>query len=377
MDAWTKIAAARTRLILDKPFLGALALRLPLIEAEASWCRSTWSNGKSLYYNSRYINSLDVEQTQFAVSREALHCALLHFYRRGNRDQKLWVSACDLAVNPLLIEDGLKAAPDTMYLPEFNGMTAEEIYPLLQDNELQQAPSRDEGNDDDSGPQHPQQQEAQNLSQNDMEMLAVQWRQRLASAAQQAQQAGKLSAEQARLVDFFLQPKLPWRSLLAQHLSPTARNDYSYTRPSSRRGDPAVFPGLRSEEVDLVVAVDTSGSIRQSEIEQFFSEVNAIKGQIRARIALLCCDAEIGDGFPVFFEAWDDFKFETLVKGGGGTDFRPVFRWIDQQDMKPDTLIYFTDACGEFPDCEPSYPTLWLVKGKQKIPFGARIQLND
>jgi len=376
MDASTKIAAARTRLILDKPFLGALALRLPLIEVEGSWCRSTWSNGESLYYNRGYIDSLDVGQTQFAVSREALHCALLHFYRRGNRHQKLWESACDFAVNPLLIEDGLKVTPDTVCLTEFNGMTAEEIYPLLQDAELQLPQSRNDSNDDDSGAQ-PQQQEAQNLSQNDLEMLAARWRQRLAAAAQQAQQAGKLSAEQARLVDFFLQPKLPWRSLLAQYLSPTARNDYSYTRPSSRRGDPAVFPGLHSEEIDLVVAVDTSGSIREAEIEQFFSEINAIKGLIRARIALLCCDAKIDDKCPVFFEAWDEFKFETRVQGGGGTDFRPVFRWIDRQDMIPDTLVYFTDACGEFPEREPPYPTVWLVKGKEEVPFGIRIQLND
>jgi len=377
MDAPTKIAAARTRLILDKPFLGALALRLPLIEAEENWCRTTWSNGKSLYYNRGYIDLLDVGQTQFAVSREALHCALLHFYRRGNRDRNLWESACDLAVNPLLIEDGLKATPDTVYLAQYNGMTAEEIYPLLQDAELQGITSRNEGNDDDTGAQHPQQQEAQNLSQNDLEMFAARWRQRLASAAQQAQQAGKLSAEQARLVDFFLQPKLPWRSLLAQYLSPTARNDYSYTRPSSRRGDPAVFPGLHSEEIDLVVAVDTSGSIREAEIGQFFSEINAIKGLVRARIVLLCCDAEIDDECPVFFEAWDEFKFEARVQGGGGTDFRPVFRWIDRQDMKPDTLVYFTDACGEFPEREPPYPTVWLVKGKEEVPFGVRIQLYD
>ena len=190
-------------------------------------------------------------------------------------------------------------------------------------------------------------------------------------------QAGKLSVEMARLVDFFLQPKLPWRSLLAQYLSATARNDYSYTRPSSRRGDPSVFPGMRSEEIDLVVAVDTSGSIRETEIEQFFAEINAIKGQIRARITLLCCDDEIHGDFPVLFEAWDEFKFETHLKGGGGTDFRPVFRWIEQQDMNPDTLVYFTDACGEYPDHEPPYPTIWLVKGKKKVPFGVRIQLND
>jgi predicted metal-dependent peptidase len=199
----------------------------------------------------------------------------------------------------------------------------------------------------------------------------------VAAAVQQAMQAGKLSAQMARAVDFYLQPKLPWRSLLAQHLSATARNDYSYVRPSTRRGDPAVFPGLRSDEVDLVVAVDTSGSIREAEIGEFFAEINAIKGQLRARIALLCCDVEIAAECPLFFEAWDEFDCEPRVEGGGGTDFRPVFEWIDRQDRKPDTLVYFTDACGAFPAQEPPYPTLWLVKGGQEVPFGARIQLNE
>jgi predicted metal-dependent peptidase len=376
VDVPTKMAAARTRLILDKPFLGALALRLPLVEASAQSCRSTSSDGSSLFYNRAYINSLDVQQTQFALSREALHCALLHFYRRASRDPNLWQSACDHAVNPLLIDDGLTATPDTVYLPEYRGMTAEEIYPLLQDSDSQQQ-SRRQGAAGNPEQLQPSQAAAQSLSQAEMEILAGKWRQRLASAAQQAQQAGKLSAEMARMVDFFLQPKLPWRSLLAQQLSATARNDYSYTRPSSRRGDPAVFPGLRSEEINLVVAVDTSGSIREAEITRFLSEINAIKGQIRARITLLCCDASIGDGFPVFFEAWDNFHFEPRLAGGGGTDFRPVFRWVERQDIKPDALVYFTDACGDFPEREADFPVLWLVKGKQVVPFGIRIQLND
>jgi predicted metal-dependent peptidase len=255
MDASTKMAAARTRLILDKPFLGALALRLPLVEAETDWCQSTWSNGQTLYYNRAYIDALSVEQTQFALSREAMHCALLHFYRRGSRARKLWENACDFAVNPLLIEDGLQPTPDTVHLPEFDGMTAEEIYPLLRDNEQQQEQSENrdsgqqseqqqsEGNEPEA--QSEQQRSAERLPQSETERLAAQWQQRLAAAAQQAMQAGKLSPEMARLVDFFLQPKLPWRSLLAQHLSATARNDYSYTRPSSRRGDPGNRSGRR------------------------------------------------------------------------------------------------------------------------------------
>ncbi len=377
MDTITKLAAARTRLILDKPFLGALALRLPLVEAAEDSCRSTRCDARNFYYNRAYIDALDIDETQFALSRESLHCALLHFYRRGNRQPGLWDRACDLAVSSILIRDGLKPTPDTVYRPEFDGMTAEEIYPLLVDEAAgSAAPERPAGAGDRESQSSPRPIE-QSLRPSEIEILATQWQQRLAAAAQQAMQAGKLSAELARIVDFFLQPKLPWRSLLAQYLSATARNDYSYARPSTRRGDPAVFPGLRSDEIDLVVAVDTSGSIREAEIEEFFAEINAIKGQIRARIALLCCDAGIAAGFPMFFEPWEDFDFEPRVSGGGGTDFRPVFEWVERQDQRPDSLVYFTDACGEFPDHEPPYSTLWLVKGRQDVPFGARIQLNE
>lgn len=377
MDTATKMAAARTRLILDKPFFGALALRLPLVEVGADRCRTTRSDGKHLYYYRAYIDSLDIAETQFALSRESLHCALLHFYRRGNRDRMTWNKACDLAVNSILIRDGLQPTPDTDYRPEFDGMTAEEIYPLLIQDETERSRTNRSGSDEDHQPPSSLPQFGPGLRTDEMEMLATQWRQRLAAAAQQAMQADKLSAELTRVVGFLLQPKLPWRSLLAQHLSATARNDYSYARPSSRRGDPAVFPGLRSEEIDLVVAVDTSGSIRDTEIEEFFSEINAIKGQIRARIALLCCDSGITDEFPLLFEPWDNFDFEPRIGGGGGTDFRPVFEWVERQDSRPDSLVYFTDACGEFPRDEPNFPTLWLVKGGRDVPFGARIQLNE
>ena len=68
--------------------------------------------------------------------------------------------------------------------------------------------------------------------------------------------------------------------------------------------------------------------------------------------------------------------FKGQVSGGGGTDFTPVFDWVDQRDRAPDLLIYFTDAEGRFPPNEPAYPSLWLVKGNGDIPWGQRIQLN-
>ena len=84
-DVETKLAAARTRLILDKPFLGALVLRLPAAAADPKWCPTTATDARRLYYNEEYVGALDLEQVQFVLAHEALHCALSHFARRGHR----------------------------------------------------------------------------------------------------------------------------------------------------------------------------------------------------------------------------------------------------------------------------------------------------
>jgi predicted metal-dependent peptidase len=461
----TKLAAARTRLILDKPFLGALVLRLPMIAAKQDWCKTTATDARSFYYNPAFINSLDMSQTQFILAHEALHCALSHFFRREHRIKHRWDIACDFAINPLLVDDGLSPPPEALLFDAYRGMTAEEIYPLLDDNDQsetldqhlyddkteqqsqndpksppqskgnqqadkgqnkdgdkpdkdskprdQDEPDESQGREKDprskgSGTSHDSRQqekqagrgsasESENtqsgkqgeegrsntkqgadkpppLSSQEKENLAVQWQQRLAGAAQQAMQSGKFGGDMARIVDHMLQPRLPWRMLLADFMTASARDDFSYMRPSRREGS-AILPSLRSSQIDLAIAIDTSGSIRDEEIDEFLSEIDAIKSQLRARISLLPCDSELARDAPWIFESWDEITMPDL-KGGGGTSFVPVFDWADKQDKLPDLLVYFTDAVGQFPKVEPGYPVIWLVKGKQKTPWGRRIQLN-
>lgn len=413
-DIETKLSAARTRLILDKPFLGALALRLPVIEADPSWCRTTATDARAFYYNRDYIGALSPAETEFVLAHEALHCALLHFARRQHRVKHRWDLACDFAINPLLIADGLRPPPSALFLLEYDGMTAEEIYPLIDDNsedepldrhmydsDAQSQPEREhkspppdrsqnpasaqplelgDGNsgggrrpetDPDRGgvPQPPP------LTETEREALGVQWQQRLAGAAQQAQQAGKLGGAMARLVDHLLQPQLPWRMLLARYLTAAARDDYSFTRPSKREGA-AILPSLRSSQVELFVVIDTSGSIGPEQLREFLSEVNALKGQMRARVTLHACDAQLAADGPWHCETWEELRLPPTLKGGGGTSFIPAFEWAERQDRMPDLLLYFTDAEGAFPPQAPPFPVIWLVKGRAKVPWGQRIQLN-
>lgn len=400
-----KLAAARTRLILDKPFLGALVLRMPMEMGDPSWCQTTTTDARKIYYNHDYIDQLHTSETQFVLAKQALHCALSHFARRSHRIKHRWELACEYAVNPILIEEGFTPPPGTLVEDSYIGMSAEEIYRCLDDKddgEMDSENNEDEGNEDSKDPTEsgdsgqseqsnntsgdsPNQEnntsqnanpEPKPLSQAEQDNLTIQWQQRLAGAAQQAKQAGKLSESMARLVEFMLQPKLPWRVLLAKYMTSNARDDYNYSRPSSRRGDPSIFPSLRSSQVDIVVALDVSGSIDNEELNEFMSEVDAIKGQLRARISLLICDNKLAEGSPWIFESWEEFTLPKTFAGGGGTDFRPVFDWIKQQDQSPHLLVYFTDCNGRFPDTEPHYSVLWLVKGNASTPFGQRIQLN-
>ncbi|MDP2155566.1 MAG: VWA-like domain-containing protein [Sulfuricella sp.] len=412
-DIETKLAAARTRLILDKPFLGALALRLPMVAADPKWCQTTATDARSFYYNPGYIDALSLEQTQFVLAHEALHCALSHFARRQHRVKLRWDVACDHAINPLLVKDGLKPPPGALVLDSFEGMTAEEIYPCIAENNTDQPMDKHvyDGEDSQSGGQQqgdeqreggrgqtPRQDESESggspegtqqarqdsqsgapeprpLTAGEREALAAQWQQRLAGAAQQAQQAGKLGGLLARMVGELLQPKLPWRMMLARYMTQIARDDYSYMRPSRREGQ-MILPSLRSEQADIVVALDTSGSVSSEELNEFLAEVNTLKGQLRARITLHACDTALAEGGPWIFEPWEEFKLPREFQGGGGTDFRPVFEWVEQQGRSPDLLLYFTDAEGDFPPSEPHYPVIWLVKGKAPVPWGQRIQLN-
>jgi len=395
----TKLSAARTRLILDRPFLGALVLRMPMLPSDPKWCATIGTDARNFYYNPDYIDSLTLEQTQFALAHEVLHCALSHFARREHRVKERWDIACDLAINPILIKEGMTAVPGALFNIGYEGMMAEEIYPLVKDNNKEQP--HDEhlyGKDSRSTPDDGKRQEPADksdaggsssgerdgagklpppapLSEAEREELSVQWRQRMAGAAQQAMQAGKLTGSLRLLVDHLLQPQLPWRMLLARYMTASSRDDYSYMRPSRREGD-AIFPSLRSAQTEMVVVLDTSGSIKPAEMQEFVTEVDAIKGQVRARITLHACDSALSSAGPWVFEPWEEFALPKSLGGGGGTRFTPVFEWVEEQGASPDLLVYFTDAEGEFPKLEPCYPTIWLVKGRGKVPWGQRIQLN-
>jgi predicted metal-dependent peptidase len=395
-EALAKLRAARTRLVLERPFLGALVLHLPLTASDR--CRTVATDARTFYFNPAFIDALSFAESQFVLAHEALHCALLHFDRARHRSRRRWDRACDYAVNQLLCDDGMQRPRGALHDPAFRGLAAEEIYPLL-DPERDELPldehwfgaggahmlgadPREAGHDfvvDEAFLDAHRDGLDEVLTRVAVTApsgtLASEWRDRMAAAAHEAATAGRLGSGFRTVLDDLVQPRLPWRALLARFIASLARDDYSFQRPSRRDGA-AILPGLASGGVNLVLALDTSGSISPQDFAEFVAEVDALKGHVHARVTLLGCDMALAPGAPWRFEPWEHLRIPSGLKGGGGTRFTPVFDWLAGEPVRPDALLYFTDALGEFPPLPPAYPVVWLVKGNAPVPWGERVQLN-
>lgn len=121
--------------------------------------------------------------------------------------------------------------------------------------------------------------------------------------------------------------------------------------------------------LDLAVALDTSGSCSGEIMKGFLEELMAIlrdAGGPKVEMTLIQCDAEIQKVQTIGKEdSVDDLMESFEIYGYGGTDFRPVFDYVNQQREEPDGrhfkgLLYLSDGFGEFPEQAPDYPVAFL-----------------
>jgi predicted metal-dependent peptidase len=177
----------------------------------------------------------------------------------------------------------------------------------------------------------------------------------------------------ARWADIQLAPaKIPWQQRLArwarqQVTSRRGARDYTYTRISRRQyglppGSP-ILPSMVDNEVRAVVAVDTSGSMSDRELAMGLSEIQAVLEQCGLRARAIVCDAEIHEDCEIKSAA----ELSTRLKGGGGTDFRPIFDRIAKGRM-PDVLVFVTDGYGPAPETPPPYGMVWVLVGQGYMP---------
>jgi len=203
------------------------------------------------------------------------------------------------------------------------------------------------------------------------------WKKALQEARMVAQSslAGDVPAHLQRELGPLLRTQIDWRSYLWRYLVQTPTNFGAYDRRFV--GEGIYLETIAGETVHVHVCVDTSGSINGDEVNSFMSEVQAI---LLAYPHLACelyyADAELHGPFTITADS-------NLPKpiGGGGTDFRPFFEYLEKHADRHTTVvaIYLTDGYGDFPESAPAISTLWVVtpggKDIESFPFGEVVRL--
>ena len=386
-DVEEKIITARVSLLLKKPFFGNMAARLIL--KEVSDIPTAATDGKHLYYNKDFINKLNVKQTEFLLAHEVLHVAFEHMLRRGDKDPQGWNVACDYAINQILDDERIGEKPTGDLAPlldsSYRGMAAEEIYGKLDDWQKQQQ-TLDVHIDLDKGEAKVGDKKIKignALTQQEKDQLKDVIKNSLLQSAKAAEtstgdKAGNIPAGLKRLLADITAPKLDWRQLLRQNIKSQIKNNYTWSRPSRKMySTNAVLPGLDvNNELNICVGIDTSGSISESMLRDFLSEINGIKDEFDAyKIRMWCFDTEVHADNT--YETWDGKEIEEYTpQGYGGTDIAVNWKYMQENNIVPETLVVFTDGetwdrWGDSDYCD----TLWVIHSGDKIkpPFGQTV----
>ena len=395
-----RIQKARTTLLLDHPFFGTLLFRLG---GRPSYSIATMAtDGVSLFYNPKFVDTLNAAQLAGVLAHEVMHPALQHHTRRGDRDGARWNMACDYAINPILLDAGLTLPKDVLIDNRFRGMTAERIYNLIEQEEDPGGASEQPENQPGTGSGAPESGSLPNDHCSDEPSApatlggvgqvldspapeegdgpsigeqAREWQIAVEQAETVARVAGKLPGEAVRALEASQAAKVDWRELLRRAWSDTIPADYSWTRPNRRHVWAGLYlPGIVSEGVgEIAIAVDCSGSVGSRQLGLFEAEIRSILAGQRPRLVhVLYFDAAVQK--VETYEAGQPVSLSPV--GGGGTDFRPCFEWLDEQGILPQSLVFLTDLCGRFPNEAPPYPVIWASTEMRRAPFGEVVPME-
>ena len=388
-----KLISARVGLLLKASFFGNLATRLKLINAD-DWCATAATDGRNFYYNTRFIEMLRPKEIEFLFGHEVLHCVYDHFGRRGDRDPQLWNIANDFCVNGDLVKhnvgEKITSVP-CLYDRKYDGMSSEEVYDALYENATkidigklldQMIDEHLDGEGDGDGDEEGEGSGRPKLTAEEKQAIKDEIKEAMLAAAATVDGAGNLPAGVKRLIQQLTEPQMNWRELLRMNLESTIKADYTWMR-ASRKGwhMDAVMPGQKPDEmIDIAVMLDASGSISETMLKDFLSEIQGIMDSFPSyKIHVVTFDTDCYN--PAQYDSDNlDSMIDYEVKGGGGTDFDCIFTYLKAEEITPRRLIVFTDGYpfGSWGDAEYC-DTTWILHGTTTIvpPWGTHAYYDE
>lgn len=374
-----ELALAGKELMLEHPFYGMF-----LIGLNKEWNESVPTAGVSkhninykLVINTEFWNSLSSNHKKGLLWHELLHIVFDHLnLRDGFGDKRLFNIAADCELNQYITPSYL---PDGAILPSsFPNLKLDRkagtnyYYKILQDNpddpDVQQLM-------DGAGDMHASWEEFDNLSESEKKLLKAQAEYQLKEAAEECLKSqGHLPGEIAQIYKRITEvtpSKFNWRAYLRRF----AGNSYVVETKLSRKKLNKRYPdapGMKFKpKKHILVAIDTSGSVSNDELVEFFNEIRHIH-KTGTEITVLQCDTQINS-----IEKYNPKK-DVKVQGRGGTEFDPVLDYYNKNSKVFTCLVYLTD--GEcYTTITPRGRMLWVISSRARINEqlpGPQIQLN-
>ena len=434
-----EILAYCRQCILNKhPFIGTVAMNLELKPIRDVRCDTAMTDGNTVFFDIDFLSRLNQDEREFVLGHEFWHIVLMHFLRGEGKEHELFNIATDMEVNQLLEKDSFIAPSDALFpnkshsrkcLFDFpDNLSAEEYYELLLKDQGNNAgkgrPDDKEGNggagrgakgspckgqfdkhydknadyekelediknemsdkygvkgvDPDFNP-------GQMHSEAEERAAAEKVRESVVGAAQQVERTrGTLPDHVKKIVNELLEPKLPWKELLAAFVTSSFYNKTNWNTPNRRFAwNGTYLPSHAGEMMKIAIGIDTSGSCA-NDCAAFLTEIVSIAKTFgNYELHIIQCDTEVKD-YAVFDENNPLNPEENGIefKGFGGTTLHPIFDYIQLNELDVDAAVIFTDGCCEdfTEDSQIEIPVLWALTGtkdkKENLKIGEQIFLD-
>ena len=382
-------------------------------------CICPCTDGRVIHYSPGAVLSDFQEKGRKYINRMYLHslfhCLYLHPADREKREETLWDLACDmvaeytvdcLGVPFLLGEPGReKEEVYRLFWNENESRTAAEIYEMLLDGKLEKgctdAWSRLFFMDGHSL--------WRDISGGELAGIREIWEKAAAYTSRDAGSAGKRAgSEKGNMQEWYeLQQKrrYDYRKFLRRfavqreevQLDMESFDYISYCLGLSMYGNMPLVEPLEYTEAfkleEIVIAIDTSSSCSRQTVQRFLEETYSMLSERenffkKMNVHIIQCDCYIQEDVTLSCEEdWRAYMKQIRIQGRGGTDFRPVFTYVDRLIEKKKIrnlkgILYFTDGDGIYPAKKPDYETAFIFIKEPpenvKIPSWAiRLYLDE
>ena len=358
---------------------------------------TAYTDGINKRYGRAFLKAVCKTDQEIAglVLHENLHIVLRHmlhnidlFRLDRNRANK----AADYVVNDIIVnikdKNLVKLPEGGCYDPKYHNMNMREVYKLLEEEEGNSGGS---GNDSGEGEQqgggeysfdeHDTEGDGQPMTPEQAKEMEA----RIDRALREgALLAGRLGIDLPRAITDILNPKIDWRDALRDFVSSATKGKDEYTwRKFNRRVLPndLYLPTVEDETIgEIVVAIDTSGSIGEKELNEFASELVSICETVSPEaVRVLWWDTKV-HGEQLFKDNYENIGSMLKPLGGGGTRVSCVSEYINKKKVNAECVLVFTDGYLESDvQWQITAPTLWMVteNANWNPPTGKKVMVKE